>query len=1077
LTIVRSLRMGVLVCGVLIGDWIASKSSTLSIDAAAQANAAQTNAAPQTKVLKPIAFGESKPARDMSAPQIPGNPDDVRNGSAIRTIKNQALPRDQFVEERFDGMDMAIQSIMPQLAIPPPSTSFDGLSNQDNFNAFGFRLSPPDPDGDVGPNHYVQQVNLLVRVYDKTGAPLTPPFKLSSLWASAGLTDACATTDDGDPIVLYDALADRWLLSQFALPSFPNPPYFECIAISKSGDPTGQYFVYTFNTPGNEMPDYPKLGVWPEAYYMTTNQFTNAGPFNGAGFFAFERAKMLAGDPSAALLYTSMTEGCPACLIGGVLPSDLDGLTPPPAGAPNVFAMFLATEFADPLDGLRLWNVSANFDTTTLTITDRAESPVAVAAFDPRSPAGRADIEQPPPALSTHALDAISDRLLYRLAYRNFGTHQSLVVNHTVNVGTGVTQATHQAGVRYYELRSTGGAFSVNEQATFAPDTDNRWMVSAAQDNQGNLAVGYTVSSLTTFPSIRYAGRLATDPANGLFQGEASLVAGTGVQRSTGSRWGDYSRMAIDPVDDCTFWYTNEYYTAASQASSTVGWLTHIGKFKFAECTAVPKGTLAITVTNCATGDPIAGAQVFIGATLYGVTNAAGSFTASLAPGTYTVTVQSGGFGTVTTTATVTNGGTTTLAICLTGVPVIGSIEAELTGESCAPANSAADPGERVTYALTLANSGFGATTNLTGTLLTGPGITSPSAPQNFGVLPPGGSATRPFSFTTNGACGTFVTATVQLTDGMVNHGTRTFTFALGATEPGPGASENFDTVTPPALPAAWTAARTGGTAAIDWVTTTAFFVSAPNGVATGSVPVVASTTLTSPVLSIGDAGGTVEFRNNFALETGFDGGVLEISINGAPFADIVAAGGAFIVGGYNATIDTDFGNPIAGRPAWSGNSGGFILTRAMLPAAAAGQSVQLRWLAGYDNSVSPTGAGWRIDDLVIASRQFVCSQTCADVRITTSASLVRLNATTVRATITVSNTGTTSAQNAQLTQARLGAVNGVPLPQPLGTIPGGGATNAVVTFTGVPPGASSLSVTGTYDGGTFSGARRVVVP
>ena len=217
----------------------------------------------------------------------------------------------------------------------------------------------------------------------------------------------------------------------------------------------------------------------------------------------------------------------------------------------------------------------------------------------------------------------------------------------------------------------------------------------------------------------------------------------------------------------------------------------------------------------------------------------------------------------------------------------------------------------------------------------------------------------------------------------MVNHGTRTFTFALGATEPGPGATENFDGVTPPALPAGWTAARTGGTAAIDWVTTTAFFVSAPNSVATGSVPTVATTSLTSPMFSIGDAGGTVEFRNNFVLETTFDGGVLEISINGGPFADIVAAGGSFIAGGYNGTIDTDFGNPIAGRPAWTGSSGGFILTRATLPPAAAGQSVQLRWLSGYDNSVSPTGAGWRIDDLV----DRLASSSCARRRARTCAS------------------------------------------------------------------------------------------
>jgi hypothetical protein len=535
--------------------------------------------------------------------------------------------------------------------------------------------------------------------------------------------------------------------------------------------------------------------------------------------------------------------------------------------------------------------------------------------------------------------------------------------------------------------------------------------------------------------------------------------------------------MGVDPVDDCTFWYTNEYYTAASQASSTVGWLTRIGTFKFSECTPVAKGSLVITVTNCVTGDPIPNARVYIGGTFYGVTSATGSFTATLAPGTYSVSVQSAGYGTVSGTATVTNGGTATLTLCLTGVPVIGSLEATLTGESCAPANSAADPGERVTYDLTLSNSGFGATTNLTATLLTGPGITSPSPPQSYGALPPGGSETRPFSFTTNGACGTFVTATVQLTDGAVNHGTRSFTFALGATTAGPGASENFDGVTPPALPAGWTAARTGGTAAIDWATTTAFFVSAPNGVATGSVPTTATATLTSPTFPIGDAGGTLEFRNNFALETGFDGGVLEISINGGPFADLVAAGGSFIAGGYNNTIDPTFANPLAGRPAWTGSSGGFILTRATLPPAAAGQNVQLRWLAGYDESVSPTGAGWRIDDLVITSRQFVCSETCADVRITTSATLVRLNATTVRATITVSNTGTTSAANAQLTQAKLGAVNGVPLPQALGVIPGGGSTNAIVTFTGVPPGGSSLTVAGTYDGGSFSGARRVVVP
>jgi hypothetical protein len=1042
--IVRSPRMDVLVCGVLLGSWLATTSASRTVDAASQTSSAET-----TRVFTPVSSGQSAPVREMSG--------------------MREVPANRFA--------------MPQLMTPSPAASFDGLSNQDNFNAYGAYASNPDTDGDVGPNHYVQFVNRLVRVYDKAGTPLTAPFKLSSLWISANLTDPCATSDGIYPTVLYDSLADRWLLSVSARQYFPDAPFYQCIAISKSGDPAGEYVVYTFNMPGVEIPDAPKLGVWPDAYYMTTNQFTSAGGPRGAAFLAFERSVMVAGEraPLPRMLWRPLPEGCPSCAVRGVLPSDLDGLTPPPAGAPNVFARVLANEFGDPVDGLRLWNVSANFDTMTLTITERAESPVAVAAFDPRDPDGMADIEQPAPATAAHALDSVSDRLMYRLAYRNFGTHQSLVVNHTVNVGTGVSLETHQAGVRYYELRNAGGpggAFSVNEQATFAPDTDNRWMGSAAQDHQGNLAIGYSVSSLTTFPSIRYAGRLATDPPNGLFQGEATLVAGTGVQLSTDNRWGSYSRMAIDPVDDCTFWYTNEYYSAASQATNPAGWLTHIGNFKFAECTPAAKGSLAIAVTNCLTGEPFAGARVFIGGTLYGVTDAAGNFNAALAPGTYTVSVQSPGFGTVSGTATVTNGDTATLTLCLTGAPVIGSIEPALTGESCAPANSAPDPGERVTYNLMLANSGQGSTSDLVVTLLPGPGVTSPSAPQSYGVVPPGGSATRPFSFTTNGACGTFITATVRLTDGGVDHGTRTFTFALGPTEAILGASETFDGVAPPALPPGWTAARTGGTAAIDWATTTAFFTSGPNSVATGSVATVASTTLTSPVFTIGDAGGTVTFRNNFFFQPLLDGGSLEISINGGPFTEWIAAGGSFISGGYTGTMDPTSANPLAGRPAWTGTSGGFFVTRARLPIAAAGQPVQLRWIAGYDNGVSFANGGWRIDDVVIDTRRFVCSQTCVDVRITTSAaSLVRLNASTVQATITVSNTGATAAQNAQLTQVRLGAVNGAPLPLSLGDIPAGGSTTATVTFTGVPPGGSSLTVGGTYDGGMFSGARRVVVP
>ncbi|PYR61107.1 MAG: hypothetical protein DMF91_10590, partial [Acidobacteria bacterium] len=192
----------------------------------------------------------------------------------------------------------------------------------------------------------------------------------------------------------------------------------------------------------------------------------------------------------------------------------------------------------------------------------------------------------------------IQDRLMHRLAYRNFGSWDAMVVTHTVNVGPDpTTPAGHQAAIRYYQIRRSlpGGSFFINEQATFAPDTDNRWMGSAAMDSQGNIAVGYSVSSLTTFPSIRYAGRLASDPANGLFQGEATLIAGSGVQTGTAGRWGDYSALSVDPSDDCTFWYTQEYYTAASQATSTIGWLTRIGSFRFPSCvSSTPAPVLTI---------------------------------------------------------------------------------------------------------------------------------------------------------------------------------------------------------------------------------------------------------------------------------------------------------------------------------------------------------------------------------------------------------------------------------------------------------------------------------------------------
>jgi uncharacterized repeat protein (TIGR01451 family) len=634
-------------------------------------HAQSASAASVPQVFHAVGFARSADVRDLPAALTSGLIAGEIDGEdePLREVKNRQLPKGEN-EDHEQRTDAAVQAEAPSASLvsgtPDPTVSVDGLSSQDNADALGARVVPPDTVGDVGPNHYVQAVNLLVRVYDKTGAPLTQPRTMSSLFKPLG--GICASNDNGDPIVLYDPLADRWLLSQFAFsaPQALAPPYHQCIAISQSADPAAAYYLYDFVLPNADFNDYPHFGVWSDGYYMTDNQFENGGPAVGDGLFAFDRAKMLAGDPTAAYIYVSMPKDA------GMLPSDVDGLAPPPPGTPNYIAEFTSVLFGDPIDGMKIFEFHADFaNPSASTVTPRAESPLPVAAFDPRKPTGRNVIEQPSPAGPTQYLDPIQDRLMFRLAYRNFGDHESLVVTHTVNVSglSPVTASTHQAGVRYYELRRSGGAFAVQEQATFAPGSgngatgDNRWMGSAAQDGQGNLAVGYSVSGTgpLSFPSLRYAARLATDPPNGLFQGERTLVAGSGVQRSTSGRWGDYSALVVDPVDDCTFWFTSEYYTEASEASSTAGWLTRIGNFRLPSCVTPARGTLEGIVTNASTGRAFPGAVVRLPDGVSRLTDAAGHYAFALGPGTYAAAATATNFSTDTAAGLiVTNGATTT---------------------------------------------------------------------------------------------------------------------------------------------------------------------------------------------------------------------------------------------------------------------------------------------------------------------------------------------------------------------------------------------------------------------------------
>lgn len=466
-------------------------------------------------------------------------------------------------------------------AMPTPIQNFDGVSNVNG-------VLPPDTNGDVGPNHYVQMINISFAIYNKSGTLLYGPANNNTLWAGFG--GPCETTNSGDPIAQYDQLADRWLMSQFALPNYPSGPFYQCIAISQTPDPLGAWHRYEFTISSTKLNDYPKFGVWPDGYYMSINQF-NAPLFSwgGAGVVAFERDKMLAG-LTAQKVYFDLF-GVDSNL-GGMLPSDLDGATPPPAGAPNYFMQMDDDAWGYSPDQLQIWKFHVDW-ATPANSTFTLHTTLPTGAFDSNL-CGYARNCIPQPG-TTAKVDAIPDRLMYRLAYRNFGTHEALVMNHSVDAS-----GADLAGVRWYEVRDPGGAPTIHQQGVVAPDSLHRWMGSLAMDGAGNIGLGYSVSSATVFPSIRYTGRLAADPLGTMPQGEAELIAGTGSQTSTSSRWGDYSMMAVDPVDDCTFWYTTEYYNV----TSTSGWRTRIGSFKFPGCGTPPAGA-DLSVAKVDTPDPV----------------------------------------------------------------------------------------------------------------------------------------------------------------------------------------------------------------------------------------------------------------------------------------------------------------------------------------------------------------------------------------------------------------------------------------------------------------------------------------
>ena len=493
---------------------IAALAVTLlaAIPAVAAPNSAARVAAPKPKFSDNVAFDVSPTLRVMAAHRVtPALPEEDQ-GEVREENGPDAVGSDVYFP------DTAIQSANPaQTTLASTLANFEGVSNQDNFNIFGGRVNPPDPVGDVGPNHYVEMANLVFSIYDKSGNQLLGPVDTGTLWDGFVVPDC--TDPSGDPVVLYDQFSDRWLLSQFTTRGLDDPalPFYNCVAISATPDPTGAYYRYAFKTQpdpeapagGSFFPDYPKYGVWKDSYVMTTRDFGFSTGY-GISVYALEKNKMINGQAKArAVQFFLDSNVVPLETIGdGLLPPDVDGKTKPKndAPAPIVGTQDDGAGYGATFDALNIWDLNVQWNArATASLTGPTQLPVA--PFDSVFPCvggqgSRDCLPQPGIASTAQYLDILSyrQRPTYRLAYRNFGTYESYVTNQSVEAAPGV------AGIRWYEIRRSGtGTYSVYQQGTYAPgDGVHRWMGSVAQDKKGNIAIGYSVVNGTSvYPGIR----------------------------------------------------------------------------------------------------------------------------------------------------------------------------------------------------------------------------------------------------------------------------------------------------------------------------------------------------------------------------------------------------------------------------------------------------------------------------------------------------------------------------------------------------------------------------------------------
>jgi hypothetical protein len=554
-----------------------------SVPSGASAPAANRSTSFGPNVIDGEFLGESPAVATLPIlPVIPG---------PLHTRDNESLQ----MGGNTDAHDPVVQHQKGTGPISAPIQNFDGIClpfGPPCAQPSSCSCLPPDTDGEVGGTQYVQAVNSDFAVYSKTGAVLRTSTPINELWANTN--GECKLHNDGDPVVVYDQLARRWLISQFiAQPSGTagDDQYGECIAVSTTSDATGSYYLYEFDFGTDVFFDYPKIGVWPDGYYMMANEFpTNSETSSGVGVFAFERSKMILGQPARVVFFDEGQHNPTGGQYIGMLPGDLEGTSQPATGSPNWFA-----EVDDPTGvppqtvgdtgfDLRMWKFHVDWTNPANSTFGNNGSPDVTQPVEqfvrPQCVYGYGDCA--PQKGGPQQLDVLGDRLMFRMPYRKIGNTASILLNHSVQTPDG------RIVVRWYEVRiPSGGSPSIYQQGTYAPDDAVgdplwRWMGSIAQDKRGDIAIGYSASGPNDYPSIRYTGRAAGDPVGQMTQAEQVAFTGTGPQTEAEGRWGDYSDLTVDPSDDCTFWYTQEYLAEDTVIIGT--WRTRIVSFKFPGC-------------------------------------------------------------------------------------------------------------------------------------------------------------------------------------------------------------------------------------------------------------------------------------------------------------------------------------------------------------------------------------------------------------------------------------------------------------------------------------------------------------